>query len=242
MFPAQSCRISRRKVSHRLPSAVDTYVHTHTHSRQFPHAAFFNGQGTKRSCEARLRVCVRMGQESRAHGSPSLSQRGMSHRRFPAVWLAVSPRLRGYNKAARHSHMNCAPTGAGYRVHQSTWWSTINMQPLHSSSPTRFLHAPFLRLFSSSFIPLLSSSLPFFSVPLEKARLVSPQRALLQVPDWLLNWHSLKYPSNACRERYVWTKRTCWRQHQQQQQQRQRRDRWRWRWRCRPALRNGLYC
>lgn len=166
-------------------------------------------------------VCACVWDKSRAHGSPSPSQRGMSHRRFPAVWLAVSPRLRGYNKAARHSHMNCAPTGAGYRVHQSTWWSTINMQPLHSSSPTRFLHAPFA---PSLFLPLLFLSsllLSLFSVPLEKARLVSPQRALLQVPDWLLNWHSLKYPSNACRERYVWTKRTCWRQHQRHQQHQQ---------------------
>lgn len=240
MFPAQSCRISRRKVSHRLPSAVDTYVHTHILTTVSARSFF---QWARDEAKWLGCVCACVWDKSRAHGSPSLTERNVSHRRFPAVWLAVSPRLRGYNKAARHSHMNCAPTGAGYRVHQSTWWSTINMQPLHSSSPTRFLHAPFLRLFSSSFIPLLSSSLPFFSVPLEKARLVSPQRALLQVPDWLLNWHSLKYPSNACRERYVWTKRTCWRQHQQQQrQQRQRRDRWRWRWRCRPALRNGLYC
>jgi len=54
------------------------------------------------------------------------------------------------------------------------------------------------------------SSSTFFSYsscPLEKARFVSPQRALLQVPDWLLNWHSLKYPSNACREWYVWVKK-----------------------------------
>lgn len=29
----------------------------------------------------------------------------------------------------RHNHMNCAPTGTGYQNHQSTWWSTINMQP-----------------------------------------------------------------------------------------------------------------
>lgn len=119
-----------------------------------------------------------------------------------------SPRARENNKAARHSHMNCAPTGAGYRHHQSTWWSTINMQPPHSSFPhrVRVLHLPLFAWISS---PLLPSSLPsgcfFFLV--EKARLVSPQRALLQVPDWLLNWHSLKYPSNACRERYVWYKK-----------------------------------
>lgn len=128
----------------------------------------------------------------------------------------VSFRLRGNNKAARHSHMNCAPTGAGYRIHQSTWWSTINMQqPPHTLLP-RLLLSLLSLLFLSIFHMqtctythnLLSSS---FSSPLEKARFVSPQRALLQVPDWLLNWHSLKYPSNACRERYVWMKYWwCW--------------------------------
>lgn len=38
---------------------------------------------------------------------------------FPRPEIASS-HLRGNNKAARHSHMNCAPTGAGYRIHQST--------------------------------------------------------------------------------------------------------------------------
>lgn len=62
--------------------------------------------------------------------------------------------------------------------------------------------------------PPPSSNFCFFSsCPLEKARFVSPQRALLQVPDWLLNWHSLKYPSNACRERYVWMKESSSRSH-----------------------------
>jgi len=90
--------------------------------------------------------------------------------------------------------MNCAPTGAGYRNHQSTWWSTINMQP------PLFCRRDLVLL--SLFSPSAFCSLFSFSVPSKKARLVSPQRALLQVPDWLSNWHSLKYPSNACRERY----------------------------------------
>lgn len=115
----------------------------------------------------------------------------------------IPRRRREINKVARHSHMNCAPTGAGYRIHQSTWWSTINMQPPRAPGPRSSFSLslpPFFPSFShipSSFF--FSSS----SCVLEKARFVSPQRALLQVPDWLLNWHSLKYPSNACRERYV---------------------------------------
>lgn len=240
MFPAQSCRISRRKVSHRLPSAVDTYVHTH--SRQFPRAAFFNGQGTKRSCEGRLRVCVRMGQESRARLT-------LTHRE--------ECRIDGFLRCDSRSLLAC---GGIIRQQGTVIWIALQQVPgiestrapdevqLTCSLYTLLPRPGFFTLPSYvSFPPLLFLSsllLSLFSVPLEKARLVSPQRALLQVPDWLLNWHSLKYPSNACRERYVWTKRTCWRQHQhqhqQQQRQQQRRDRRRWR--CRPALRNGLYC
>lgn len=144
---------------------------------------------------------------------------------FPRPEIASS-RLWGNNKAARHSHMNCAPTGAGYRIHQSTWWSTINMQQPPHALLSRFCPFPFFLLSLSLFLALFLSyihththrvasthvhtrtALSSFSSPLEKARFVSPQRALLQVPDWLLNWHSLKYPSNACRERYVWTKKT----------------------------------
>lgn len=189
-------------------------------------------------------VCACVWDKSRAHGSPSLTQRGMSHRRFPAVWLS-------------RSLLAC---GGIIRQQGTVIWIALQQVPgiestrapdevqLTCSLYTLLPRPGFFTLPSYvSFPPLLFLSsllLSLFSVPLEKARLVSPQRALLQVPDWLLNWHSLKYPSNACRERYVWTKRTCWRQHQhqhqQQQQRRQRQDRRRWR--CQTALRNGLYC
>lgn len=76
---------------------------------------------------------------------------------FPRPEIASSC-LRGNNKAARHSHMNCAPTGAGYRIHQSTWWSTINMQqPPHTLLPRFCPSFPFFLLSLSLFLALFLS-------------------------------------------------------------------------------------
>lgn len=105
----------------------------------------------------------------------------------PDSWIEVD--YKNSDEKTGHTHMNCAPTGAGFRIHQSTWWSTINMQPLStiSQSPILVLNSQnsssFLEPRRSRDDPTLNPDLPVWR-KLPGRRFANPQRALLQVPDW----------------------------------------------------------